>query len=262
MSENPWGPKNKKRDPDYKPPKVGPRNLHGRFENQGRPQTKLTDSLQRRLIKAAGGPLHESQIALKCGVAPATLMHWLKRGLSREVDEPYTSFAMRFIRAVIKTEEKAANRIRNGDDEWRATLAWLERRFPKRWNAALMELQNVREAFELADGQSRDELARTTLARPSPELLRAIQAAGFDLVRRNGNEEEAPTAPNTTTDAGLSGSLGRDGAVGPSAVVETTGTDAGAPTGDAQPSVGTEAPALVQFLRRVGERDPGTPPTT
>lgn len=76
--------------------------------------------------------------AESCGVSPATVREWLRRGEGRDdrpAQEPYATFATEVRAAEADLEREALECVQAAADRgtWRAAAWFLERRFPERW---------------------------------------------------------------------------------------------------------------------------------
>jgi hypothetical protein len=151
----------------------------------------LTPELADKLIAGVKRGLFESQTALNAGISPSTLRSWVMRGIQEGAEDPYLSFAERWVKEGIKIEtmcveriltasvdrkrktwaKKTIRRVFSGDGEggppseeehdtetetvvvgdWKACAWYLERRFPKRWGQSRQPDQGPKEAFELPD---------------------------------------------------------------------------------------------------------------
>jgi len=99
----------------------------------GRP-TKLTPEVHEAIVEKMRNGSFLEQAARSVGVHPVTVWRWLEAGDAEDAQEPYASFAQDFRQAEAEAEERAKEQLREwGSSEWKATLAFLERRFPDRW---------------------------------------------------------------------------------------------------------------------------------
>ncbi len=95
--------------------------------------TKLTKAVCERILPAirAGTPVESACRA--AAIAPATFYRWLERG-ERESDGIYHDFVQEVRQAEAEAEVHAVATIRRAmAEDWRAALAYLERRHPSRW---------------------------------------------------------------------------------------------------------------------------------
>jgi hypothetical protein len=83
------------------------------------PKHGLSPELARKLVRAAGRIPHVEQVAFSCGVAPHTLLWWLRQGVQVGGKEPFVSFARRFFaaeaRALSRTTKKIEEALDAGD---------------------------------------------------------------------------------------------------------------------------------------------------
>jgi transposase len=99
----------------------------------GRP-CKLTPEVHTAIVERMRNGSFLEHAARLSGVHPVTVWRWLEQGDEEGAPEPYASFATDFRRAEAEAEENAKEQLRTwGGVEWKATLAFLERRFPDRW---------------------------------------------------------------------------------------------------------------------------------
>jgi hypothetical protein len=99
----------------------------------GRP-SKLPVAEERILEDIRAG-CYPEQAAQAAGVSPSTLYAWKAKG-EKESDGPYRRFLLRLRQAEAEAELKAVKVMRSAiedDGDWKAALAFLERRFPGRW---------------------------------------------------------------------------------------------------------------------------------
>jgi hypothetical protein len=87
------------------------------------PKHGLSPELADKLVRAAGRIPHVEQVAFSCGVAPHTLLWWLKQGVQQGGHEPFVSFARRFFGAESKALEKHTRKIEKALDAGDAPVA-------------------------------------------------------------------------------------------------------------------------------------------
>lgn len=95
--------------------------------------TKLTDKVKDRIIQSIRAGNHVEPACRSAGIAPSTYYSWLARG-EREPEGIYGAFTEELRLAEAKAEVHAVALLRRAmPDDWRAALAYLERRHPERW---------------------------------------------------------------------------------------------------------------------------------
>lgn len=95
--------------------------------------TKLTPELQERILKAVRAGNYAEAAARASGIAPSTYYRWLQRG-SLEESGAYRDFTEAVRQAEAEAEVHAVAILRRAmGEDWRAALAYLERRYPGRW---------------------------------------------------------------------------------------------------------------------------------
>lgn len=95
--------------------------------------TKLTEQLQDRLVKAIRAGNYAESAARSCGISASTYYRWMQRG-EREGDGIYRELAEAVRQAEAEAEVYAVAVIRRAmGEDWKAALAYLERRYPGRW---------------------------------------------------------------------------------------------------------------------------------
>ncbi|HEY4897587.1 MAG TPA: transposase [Solirubrobacteraceae bacterium] len=95
--------------------------------------TKLTPELQERIIKAVRAGNYAEAAARASGIAPSTYYRWLQRGTVEE-HGAYRDFSEAVRQAEAEAEVHAVAILRRAmGEDWRAALAYLERRYPGRW---------------------------------------------------------------------------------------------------------------------------------
>ena len=164
-------------------------------------KTELTPELVEKLVKVhTGSRDFRNATAVACGVHPATLSKWLTRGVVSENDEPYSSFALRFMQA--ETDIRTRYLCDMLDSEDRAHVSaiqwYLERRF-KQWGRGERkdpehEALDVLEATQTKGGltpEQRMEAIAKWFAKPTPQLIKILHRAGWRKETDNGQEEEA-----------------------------------------------------------------------
>jgi hypothetical protein len=118
-----------------------------------------------------------SEAAAACGVNGLTVKHWLKKGLSTDpADRPYRMFRQATEKA---RGEAPANLLAKvyeaADDDWKAAMAILSARYPKRWGRRprTVILQNNMGA--IAQDMPQEELNRLLLdVLKNPEISRGL----------------------------------------------------------------------------------------
>jgi transposase len=135
--------------------------------------TKLTPETRDRILQALRAGNHAEAACRAAGIATSTSYSWLDRG-EREPDALYGAFAEAVRRAEAEAEVHAVAVVRRAmADDWRAALAYLERRHPARWRR-----QQVTELVG-ADGgpiRSASELDLTKLSDEDLRLLEEVHA--------------------------------------------------------------------------------------
>ena len=95
--------------------------------------TKLTDELTDRMEETIGGGSYAEVACQAVGISSSTYYRWMARG-AQEPGSIYAAFRERVLRAEAEAEVHAVSVLRNAMmDDWRAALAYLERRHPLRW---------------------------------------------------------------------------------------------------------------------------------
>jgi transposase len=99
----------------------------------GRP-TKLNTAKQRQIVKQLEAGNYRETVCRACGIGTSTLYRWLERGAIEE-SGIYHDFRVAVERAEAEAEIEAVAVLRTAivEGDWRATLAYLERRHVERW---------------------------------------------------------------------------------------------------------------------------------
>lgn len=84
--------------------------------------TDLTPELADALIEGVALGLFDAQNALKVGIDLTTLKSWVDRGIDEEAEEPFKSFAERYIKATIALEESVIATVLDAADEYKRQL--------------------------------------------------------------------------------------------------------------------------------------------
>ena len=94
---------------------------------------KLTPAVQERIVQAIRAGASAEVAAESAGIARSTFFAWLERG--RAGERRFTAFAaeVKLARAAAEVHAVAVVRQAMNDGDWRAALAWLERRHPVEW---------------------------------------------------------------------------------------------------------------------------------
>lgn len=87
------------------------------------PQHGLTPELADELCAAAEDLPDPLQAALACGVAPHTLLWWLRTGVAPNAPEPFLTFARRFFSADARALRKNTKAVEKALDEGEAAVA-------------------------------------------------------------------------------------------------------------------------------------------
>ena len=173
----------------------------------GRPSLLTVDpGLADRIIASLGPGLFDAQVADLNGVGRKTLFDWLSKGPAEGAEEPYKSFATRYVTRCAEIEQQAVILIKaageplelpSGEDapkvdrgDWRATAWWLERWRPLRWGTRVRD-PGVRDTWQSLNSVNREKRAEDLLRNPTPDFLRAVARAGKMLV-------DAPPVIETT----------------------------------------------------------------
>ena len=95
--------------------------------------TKLTPEIQARIVTAIRAGNYAGPAARSAGISEPTYYRWLERGANEE-QGIYREFHDAVRRAEADAEVHAIVVIRKGmERDWRAALAYVERRYPERW---------------------------------------------------------------------------------------------------------------------------------
>src|SRR3954453_21116280 len=95
--------------------------------------TNLTPVVQEKIVRAIRAGNYAEISARGAGISPSSFYRWLGRG-EREPDSLYARFAQAVRLAQAHAEVHAVALLRRAmPNDWRAALAYLERRHPARW---------------------------------------------------------------------------------------------------------------------------------
>ena len=98
----------------------------------GRP-TKLSDEVRERIVQAIRAGNYADAAAQSAGISPSTYYRWMARG-EQEASGAFHAFREAVVRAEAEAEVHAVAIVRRAmGDDWRAAVAYLERRYPARW---------------------------------------------------------------------------------------------------------------------------------
>lgn len=156
--------------------------------------TTLTPAVARRLIREHRSGDWPQMTAVKCGVHPASLARYIKKGLDEYAVEPYKSFAADFLRVEAEYSQRLLDvvvdaalgrrpRVRldeHGHPLPRPNVAeakWLlQTRFQVLWGGGGISAIAM---FSAGDDPARRQKALEILASMSPEQKEQARAAGF-----------------------------------------------------------------------------------
>jgi transposase len=129
--------------------------------------SKYTPEMEKKIVEALTAGVSRKTAAEYAGIDEKTVINWMKR---------YSSFSSAVIAAETKVEVSATISLRQAwaSGDWRAALAWLERRRHEDWGRKdrLEIIQSVR---ELARANGKDEEAAVAEAEA---ILKEIRGAG------------------------------------------------------------------------------------
>ena len=95
--------------------------------------SKLTPVVRERIVQAIRAGNYAESAARAAGIAASTYYRWMERG-ERESAGAFREFAEAVRLAEAEAEVHAVAIIRRAmGEDWRAALAYLERRYPGRW---------------------------------------------------------------------------------------------------------------------------------
>ena len=95
--------------------------------------TKLTAELQERVVVAVRAGNYAEAACRAAGISPSTFYRWMTRG-EQEPSGLYGRFREAVLQAEGEAEVHAVAIVRRAmAEDWRAALAYLERRHPTRW---------------------------------------------------------------------------------------------------------------------------------
>lgn len=120
----------------------------------------LTKQVQEKVCRAIADGQTREVAARLANVSPASLYAWLKQG-REDASGPFLEFLEAFRRAEAESEEQMVLAIRLAAvDDWRAAVAWLEKRRPKVWGRDARRLRDLeKKLVELEKGLADRERA-------------------------------------------------------------------------------------------------------
>lgn len=114
------------------------RNRPSRAKNsttQTRSSRKLNEDVRKKLVTAIQAGNHVAVAARFAGIHPSTFWSWMRKG-SRSKRGTYREFYLEIKSAETYAEMIAVASIhKHMKENWRAAVAYLERKFPKRWSS-------------------------------------------------------------------------------------------------------------------------------
>jgi hypothetical protein len=100
----------------------------------GRP-SKLSDEVTERVVSAVRAGNYAEAACQAAGIGQSTYYRWMARG-AQEPGSAYAGFREAVLRAEAEAEVHAVALVRRAmADDWRAAIAYLERRHPVRWRS-------------------------------------------------------------------------------------------------------------------------------
>lgn len=97
-------------------------------------RSKFTEATRKAILEGIEAGLPLNQAAGRAGVGRRTVYDWLAKG-AENPDGSYADFALAVEEANANAAFDAVEELRKaGRDDWRASLAYLERRFPEEWS--------------------------------------------------------------------------------------------------------------------------------
>jgi hypothetical protein len=143
----------------------------------GRP-LKLTPDLTDRVVKAIRAGNYAEAACQAAGIGTSTFYRWMARGGEQPASE-FGAFRAEVLRAEAEAEVHAVAIIRRAmADDWRAALAYLERRHPARWRP--------RQQTEIVGKQTGPGDGALDLSRLTDTELATLE----ELTNRASNEDE------------------------------------------------------------------------
>jgi len=95
--------------------------------------SKLTDEVTERVVQAVRAGNYAEAACQSAGISSSTYYRWMSRG-DQDPGSDYARFREAVLRAEAEAEVYAVAIIRRAmGDDWRAAVAYLERRHPTRW---------------------------------------------------------------------------------------------------------------------------------
>lgn len=95
--------------------------------------TKLTPDVQKRLVDAISAGSYFEPACAYAGIAYSTFRTWMERG-AQEDGGPYHDLAVAMAEAEGRAEVRLVGLLNKAmPEDWRAIIAFLERRYPARW---------------------------------------------------------------------------------------------------------------------------------
>lgn len=186
-------------DPNARPPL---RRKRTRRDNGGNStKTRLTPALQDLLCEThARNKDFRVATAITCNVHPVLLDRWLRWGLKEEGEEPYCSFALRFVKAEMTIRADLIKELLDAKTKQKvAAITWmLERRF-RQWRIDYIpndwehEAVDVLASMGLKAGLNLEQkkfLINQMLAHPTGPVMQLLQDNGWvQKELPNGDQE-------------------------------------------------------------------------
>jgi len=150
---------------------------------------QLTPELADLLLETHRQGDFRKATAVLCGIHPTMLSRWLKRGLTDPEDEPYSGFAVEFMRIEAQMRLKLVNEVMVTDDLNRAKIVqwFLQHRFHQ-WKEHYQPGLDDGEALDVVDqlherggmtNDQRNQVIGDMLMNPPRELLLSLSTAGW-----------------------------------------------------------------------------------
>jgi transposase len=97
--------------------------------------SKLSDDVTGRVVQAVRAGNYAEAACQAAGISASTYYRWMRRG-EQDSASPHAAFREAVLRAEAEAEVHAVAIIRRAmGEDWRAAVAYLERRHPTRWRS-------------------------------------------------------------------------------------------------------------------------------
>lgn len=122
---------------------------------------KFTDDIRKRIVGTLKAGNYATVAARFAGISSTTFHRWMRKGKA-QAKGPFREFYNEVEQALAFAETRAvAHVVKEFEDDWRAALSYLERKFPRRWGRGRESGVAKRTAKDVADDSKSNLVVRS-----------------------------------------------------------------------------------------------------